>query len=35
LRKSNTEPIIRIYAEAENQDSAQKLIDRMKSLIEA
>ena len=35
LRKSNTEPIIRIYAEAENQDSAQKLIDKMKSLIEA
>jgi phosphomannomutase len=34
LRKSNTEPIIRIYAEAENQDSAQKLIDKMKSLIE-
>jgi phosphomannomutase len=35
LRKSNTEPIIRIYAEAENQDFAQKLINRMKSLIEA
>ena len=34
LRKSNTEPIIRIYAEAENKNSAQKLIDKMKSLIE-
>ena len=34
LRKSNTEPIIRIYAEAENQNAAQKLIDKMKSLIE-
>jgi len=34
LRKSNTEPIIRIYAEAENKNAAQKLIDKMKSLIE-
>ncbi len=34
IRKSNTEPILRIYAEAENQDFAQKLIDKMKSLIE-
>jgi len=34
VRPSGTEPIIRIYAEAENQDSAQKLIDKMKSLIE-
>ena len=34
LRKSNTEPIIRIYAEAENKNAAQKLIVKMKSLIE-
>ncbi|MEO0787038.1 MAG: phosphoglucosamine mutase [Bacteroidota bacterium] len=33
LRKSNTEPIIRIYAEAGSQDEAQKLVDRLKRLI--
>jgi len=29
LRKSNTEPIIRVYAEAKNTDEAQKLIDKI------
>ena len=37
LRKSNTEPIIRIYAESENKDSADslanKIIEDIKSLI--
>lgn len=37
LRKSNTEPIIRIYAESANKESAEKLanqvIDEIKSLI--
>lgn len=30
LRKSNTEPIIRIYAEAKDINSAQKLVDQIK-----
>ena len=30
LRPSNTEPIIRIYAEAENEAEAQKLIEQVK-----
>ena len=30
LRKSNTEPIVRVYAEAESQDAAQKLVDTYK-----
>ncbi|HPQ22368.1 MAG TPA: phosphoglucosamine mutase, partial [Saprospiraceae bacterium] len=30
LRKSNTEPIIRIYAEAETTDIAQSLVNRVK-----
>ena len=37
LRKSNTEPIIRIYSEAKSQDRADKLaselVDKIKSLI--
>ena len=30
LRKSNTEPIIRIYAEAPSSQEAQALVDRFK-----
>ena len=33
LRKSNTEPIIRIYAEAPDKNQALDLIDNIKSLI--
>ena len=33
LRKSNTEPIIRIYSEAPEKESAKDLIDKIKSLI--
>lgn len=33
LRKSNTEPIIRIYAEARNEIIAQNLIDKVKSCL--
>ena len=33
LRKSNTEPIMRIYAEAPNKDSAKKLVKRVQSCI--
>ena len=33
LRKSNTEPIIRIYAEASNIQEATKLINKIKSFI--
>ena len=33
LRKSNTEPIIRIYAEAPNESQALELIDKVKTLI--
>jgi phosphomannomutase len=29
LRKSNTEPIIRIYSESQNEDSAKELSDRI------
>ena len=35
LRKSNTEPIIRIYAEAENLEIASDLISRVKSHLPA
>jgi len=35
LRKSNTEPILRVYAEGSNADVAQALVDRMKSVIES
>ncbi len=34
LRKSNTEPIIRVYAESKNQESAQKLAATIKKRIE-
>jgi len=33
LRKSNTEPIMRIYSEAPNKDGAQNLIQQIKSCI--
>ncbi len=33
LRKSNTEPIIRIYAEAETEHTAKELVKRVKILI--
>lgn len=33
LRKSNTEPIIRIYAEAENEKEAQNLVNQVKNLV--
>ena len=35
LRKSNTEPIIRIYTEAKSQDEASDLADRIISEIKA
>jgi phosphomannomutase len=35
LRKSNTEPIIRIYTEAKSQDAADKLADRFIAEIKA
>lgn len=35
LRKSNTEPILRVYAEGLTLESAQELVDRMRSVIEA
>jgi phosphomannomutase len=31
LRKSNTEPIIRIIAEAKNKDEAEKLVDKLRT----
>ena len=34
LRKSNTEPIIRIYSEAKNKSKAQNLIKEIESLIQ-
>jgi phosphomannomutase len=33
LRKSNTEPILRIYAEAKSMGEAKLLVDRVKDLI--
>jgi phosphomannomutase len=33
LRKSNTEPILRIYAEAKTHEVARSLVDRVKELI--
>ncbi|MDE7160612.1 MAG: phosphoglucosamine mutase [Muribaculaceae bacterium] len=33
LRKSNTEPIIRIYSEAETMDKAEKLAEEIKTVI--
>jgi phosphomannomutase len=35
LRKSNTEPIIRIYTEAKSQDEADTLADKFIAEIEA
>jgi phosphomannomutase len=35
LRKSNTEPIIRIYAEARNEEEAKKLVQDIKDVISA
>ena len=32
LRKSNTEPIIRIYAEAATQEAAEKLAGEIKAI---
>ncbi|MCB9291394.1 MAG: phosphoglucosamine mutase [Lewinellaceae bacterium] len=34
LRKSNTEPIIRIYSESDSPEAAQQLADEMKSAME-
>lgn len=34
LRKSNTEPIVRIYSESDSMTKAQELVDRIKSRIE-
>ena len=34
LRKSNTEPIIRIYSEAKSEEKSNKLISEIKTLIE-
>ena len=33
LRKSNTEPILRIYAEAKSQEHARNLVDEIKALL--
>ena len=33
VRKSNTEPIIRLYAEAKDKDGVKKLIHRVKSIL--
>ena len=33
FRKSNTEPIMRIYAEAPNKIQAEELVEEVKSLI--
>jgi phosphomannomutase len=33
LRKSNTEPILRIYAEAKSVEKARELVDQVKSII--
>ena len=34
FRKSNTEPILRIYAEAQNESVAKELIQKAKKAIE-
>ena len=34
LRKSNTEPIIRIYAESSTEDGAEKLASEIKAIAE-
>ena len=33
MRKSNTEPIVRIYCEAKGDNTAQSLIQKVKSII--
>tara|TARA_Y100000748_G_scaffold237050_1_gene201083 strand:- start:193 stop:486 length:294 start_codon:yes stop_codon:yes gene_type:complete len=33
IRKSNTEPILRIYAEAPNRNQAKELVDKVKMAI--
>ena len=33
IRKSNTEPIIRIYAEAPTQTASEELVNRVKSIL--
>ena len=35
LRKSNTEPIIRIYAEAHTADEARKLAERIRAVVDS
>ncbi|HMQ88690.1 MAG TPA: phosphoglucosamine mutase, partial [Flavilitoribacter sp.] len=35
LRKSNTEPIVRIYSEADTEAAAQALVDRIKTEMNA
>jgi phosphomannomutase len=35
LRKSNTEPIIRIYAEAASQERAAQFVDQVKKYIQS
>ncbi|MDE5840335.1 MAG: hypothetical protein K2H49_05390, partial [Muribaculaceae bacterium] len=35
LRKSNTEPIIRIYSEAETMEKAEALAEEIKAVIAA
>ena len=35
LRKSNTEPIIRIYSEADTMEKAEKLGNDIKAIIES
>jgi len=35
LRKSNTEPIIRIYAEAQDEATLRKLIDAVRQEVDA
>jgi phosphomannomutase len=33
IRKSNTEPIIRIYAESSTQSEAEELVEKVKSVL--
>jgi len=33
IRKSNTEPIIRIYAEAPTQTASEELVNRVRSIL--
>jgi phosphomannomutase len=34
LRKSNTEPIIRIYAEADSEDTVNQLVEKVKTAVQ-